>query len=113
MCRHPDCVAMLSKCFDRDQKLPTYSSTDMKTGVNLDNLTEFRENLTKLMGVDKRGGYYGQPDMAKAMAEIFGHRKEDIDECASRHHVSGPNETFALMAYSVRVMCSHIREKRK
>ena len=102
-----------------DARLPkgswSYTSVDMKRGIDLVEMCEFKDDLTALMKLDPRGGHFLQPDMEEAIKRLSV-RPTSVDLFKSLSDASSDEsirDTVTRIAYSYRVMLSHVREKYK
>ena len=91
-----------------------YPSLDMKKGICVAGLVKFANILHGLMLVDPRGGYFRQQDMQSVVLRLA-LQQQFLDVfkswCASAQ-VGGVAQGATRVAYMVRVMLSHAREKK-
>eukprot|EP00959_Pyramimonas_sp_CCMP1952_P234066 4891188-Pyramimonas_sp.AAC.1 len=90
-----------------------YSSLDMKKGINIDEMKEFATELEDLIKLDPRGGHFLQKDVHEAIKRLS---VEDSSKGLfdSYTQVKGHEDnehTISLIAYTYRVVLSHVREK--
>eukprot|EP00959_Pyramimonas_sp_CCMP1952_P463094 9484328-Pyramimonas_sp.AAC.2 len=102
---------LISKCFERDGPLIDYPSTDMKVGIDMGALEKQKTPIARLILVDVRGGFFRQGDIKKGLEDVWAHRREEITDWGALHTCTDINSSLDLMAYKLRVMMSHIREK--
>ena len=90
-----------------------YPSIDMKVGRSAPHLVTFMHMLMGLMTLDPRGGHFLQGDMERAVGEATKDAQLEGTMTAlassSRKEVK---DVKNLIAYKIRVMCSHAREMR-
>ena len=83
-----------------------YSSVDMKTGISISQLQEHHVMMCGLMRLDPRGGLFAQSHVQAALLETF-------DKARLLAHAVDAgmqsDEFVGLVAYKIRVVCSHVR----
>jgi hypothetical protein len=92
--------------------IDVYHSVDFKTGSDMSQLEKFSSLLTAFMKIDVRGGYFGQDHMKQAVAMCFQAESmtEELMTLVLPNH-KYVDEATELMAYKLRAMLSHCREK--
>ena len=82
----------------------------MKVGIVLSLLAVLAPTLTELIGIDERGGYFRQLHMYEAaVAASSGHTATLTAVAATKQQTF--DVFMADVAYTLRVMLSHLREK--
>ena len=90
--------------------LEMYSSTDMKTGIDNDNLQDHKRMLLALFGSDARGGYFAPKALHEAVGVALSEKRDEFAlECTNANLPY--NEGVSTVAYFIKVMISHIRLK--
>ena len=98
-----------------EELLPLYTSKSMKIGIDLPRLKAAHQVLSAAFFLDKRGAYFGQFDSAEAISMIESVDKNFVEarEQLTKDNAEVPFTTRHKVAYSFRVMCSHVRSKLK
>eukprot|EP00959_Pyramimonas_sp_CCMP1952_P225216 4709703-Pyramimonas_sp.AAC.1 len=89
-----------------------YPSDHMRRSINVPYLVEASDSLKQLAALDARGGFFSQDDMKRAVMKACTEQKHEQSSMKLARDIVKPHgETLALVAYSYRVMMSHVREK--
>lgn len=91
-----------------------YESVCMKTGIDLAKLQAQEEPLFDLISLDPRGGIFKQRDMASGLAMIIAtdaKLSKMIYTPAAVAKYGGEDAVLGIVAYKLRVMCSHVRRR--
>ena len=85
-----------------------YPSSDMRKGIFVPYLLWSISGLRGLLEVDKRGGFFTQDDMTRAVTISIGDKQAPLQGQARKEAKTLENMT-TLIAYSLRVMLAHMR----
>ena len=92
-----------------------YPSEDMNKGLHVELLAEYAKTLLgPLVALDPRGGLMNQADM-QAAVKILAEKEEykAAFEKVAQDKKANPEFLQMKLAYTIRVMLSHIRKKRE
>ena len=87
-----------------------YESMEMKKDVCRVKLLFNRHLLLPLMKLDPRGAIFGNNDLFHALKENFKNSPHEPELISKAHILCKTKDEFLLLlAYKIRVMCSHVR----
>ena len=84
-----------------------YAAKDFKTGVNLEQLSKTTKLLCDLVRLDPRGAIFSQADVSKALHVVVNDPR--FLTLNSEKWQQPESDARELTAYTVRVICSHMR----
>ena len=90
------------------KNIDCYESDDFKRGIDSDGLLMFAGLLERLLAIDKRGGFYSQPNMNEALALAITSTDSDAELAARTMNLHRPIDEIKAergRKSMARVMC--------
>jgi hypothetical protein len=96
------------------ENVDIYESTEMKTGIVVDKLLQWEQQLGQWIRLDPRGGFFLQQDMHDAVFDAITTQKlmDEIESVAATLNQT-PHQVISMVAYKFRVMLSHVLLKKE